>query len=177
MAYIDFPEGLKGQKQRKAFWLSDEGLMLISGWRKQGIPLTRIATECVGVSKTAWWGWYKESEKLRDACTISLDIANATVEDALFKRAVGYDYDEETWELVEGELRRTRVIRKHVPPETKAIMQWLFNRLPNRWRAQQEPLESTQYTETVKEILIAMKEVAQSGEQKQIEVKDDAGSI
>ena len=173
MAYIDFPEGLKGQKARKAFWLSEEGLQLIAGWRRNGVPLTTIATENIGVSKTGFWGWYKESEDLRKACAQAKEVCDSSVENALYKRAVGYDYWEEQWELLEGELRLTKKTRKHVPPDTKAIMQWLYNRLPLSWRAIQEPLEQTQYVETVKNILVAMKEVAEGGETKEIEVKED----
>lgn len=173
MVYIDFPEGLKGQKERKKFWLSEPGLQLIAGWRRNGVPLTDIATKNIGISKTAWWGWYKESEDLRRSCAIAKDVADLTVEDALYRRAVGYDYWEEVWELVEGEVILTKKYKKHLPPDTKAIMQWLFNRLPNQWRALQEPLEKTQYVETIQNILVAMKEVAENGEAKQIEVKEE----
>lgn len=173
MAYVDFPEGLKGQKERKKFWLSDKGLQLIAGWRRNGVSLIEIATKNIGISKTAWWGWYKESEDLRKACAIGKDVADYTVEDALFRRAVGYDYWEEIWELVEGEVIMTKKIKKHLPPDVKAIMAWLYNRLPNQWRALQEPLEKTQYVETVQNILVAMKEVADSGESKQVEVKEE----
>jgi len=174
MAYIDFPEGLKGAKERKAFFLSEEGLTLIAGWRRQGIPLTEIAENYVGISKTAWWGWYKESDELRKACAVSLDIANNAVEGALYKRAVGYDYYEETHELVEGEMILTKRVRKHVSPDVKAIMAWLYNRLPDRWRAVQEPLESTQYVSTIKDILVAMKDVADTGEQRTVTTEEHA---
>lgn len=173
MAYVDFPDGLEGQKKRKAFWLSEGGLTLIAGWRRNGVPLTTIATENIGISKTAFWGWYRKSEDLRKACAVSKDICDATVENALYRRAVGYDYWEEIWELVEGEVILTKKIKKHLPPDTKAIMQWLFNRLPLNWRALQEPLEKTKYVETIQNILVAMKEVAEDGEAKQIEVKEE----
>lgn len=172
MAYLDFAPDLQGQRERKKFWLSKEGLQLIAGWRRNGVALTVIATEHIGVSKTAFWGWYKESEELRKACAVAKDVADSTVEDALYRRAVGYDYWEEYQDLIEGELRVSRRIKRHVPPDTKAIMQWLFNRLPLQWRAQQEPLQDTQYTETIKNILVAMKEVAESGNSKSVEVKE-----
>lgn len=162
MAYVDFPDDINGRKDRKAFFLSKDGLTLIAGWRRQGIPLKKIAEDYVGISSTAWWGWYRESEALRDACAVSLDITNATVEEALLKRALGYTYNEETYELVEGEMRLTKTVTKHVQPDVKAILSWLFNRMPNKWRAIQEPLESVQYVETVKNILVAMKEVAEN---------------
>jgi hypothetical protein len=173
MAYLDFADDLQGQKQRKAFWLSPEGLVLIAGWRRNGVALTTIATEHIGVSKTAFWGWYKESEELRKACSVAKDVCDMTVEDALYRRAVGYDYWEEVWDLIEGELRLSRKLKKHMPPDTKAIMQWLYNRLPLQWRALQEPLQDTQYTETIKNIIVAMKEVAESGEKQTIEVKEE----
>lgn len=172
MAYVDFPEGLEGQKKRKAFWLSEDGLTLMCGWRRNGISLSDIAENYIGVCMTTFWNWYKQSDEMRHALGNAKEVADLTVEDSLFKRACGYDWWQETHELVEGELRLTKKVKQHVPPDTKAIMQWLFNRLPNRWRALQEPLENTQYTETIKEILVAMKEVAETGDTKQIEVKD-----
>ena len=173
MAYLDFPDNLQGQKERKAFWLSPEGLILIAGWRRNGVALTEIAEKNIGVSKTAFWGWYKQSEELRKACSVAKDVADYAVEDALWRRAVGYDYWEEVWDLIEGELRLSRKIKKHMPPDPKAIMQWLFNRMPLQWCALQEPLQDTQYTETIKNILVAMKDVAENGKPQQVEVKEN----
>lgn len=169
MAYLDFPDDLQGHKKRKEFWLSEEGLTLIAGWRRRGTSLTKIAEEYVGVKRTTWWGWYKQSEELRKACAVAKDVADATVENALFRKAVGYDYYEEVEELIEGRLVVTKRYRRHMPPDTKAILSWLYNRLPNLWRSVQEPLEATQYTETIQQILVAMKEVASDGQPKQIE--------
>lgn len=174
MAYVDFPTDLKGQKERKAFWLSDDGLKLIAGWRRNGIPTTKIVEEYIGVGRTAFFGhWLKESEALKKALNSSRESTNMSVEEALYKRAVGYDYWEEQWELVEGQVILTKKFKRHMPPDTKAILHWLFNRLPNSWRSIQEPLEKTQYVETVQNILVAMKEVAESGEDKQVEITEE----
>ena len=172
MAYIDFPDGLENQKKRKAFWLSEDGLTLIMGWRRNGMSLTKIATEMVGVSVTGFFGWYKQSDALRKACATGKDVANYAVEDALYRRATGYDYEERTYELLEGEMVLTKVYSKHMPPDVKAILAWLYNRKPELWRSIQEPLESTQYTETIKNILIAMKDVANGSESKEVEFAD-----
>lgn len=174
MAYVDFPDNLSGQKERKAFWLSEPGLKLIAGWRRQGTPLTKIAEDYIGISRSAFFGhWLKESEDLRKAVETSKEVADMSVEEALYKRAVGYDYWEEQYELIEGELRLVKRWKRHLPPDTKAILHWLFNRMPGMWRAVQEPLESTQYTETIQNILVAMKEVAEKGEARQIKVKEE----
>lgn len=175
MPYVDFPENLKGQKDRKAFWLSEPGLKLIAGWRRNGTPMTKIATEYIGVSTTAWWGWYRESEELRTAIANSKDVSDMSVEEALYRRATGYDYFEEVWELIEGELRLTKKFKKHLPPDTKAILHWLFNRLPTVWRSVQEPLDNSQQAEIIKNILVAMKEVAESGKPKTVNAPENNG--
>ena len=170
MAYIDFPPDIKGQKQRKAFWLSPDGCTLIAGWRRQGTPLTKIASDYIGVSNTAFFGWYRspEGEGLRKAVANSKELANLSVEEALYKRAVGYDYVERTYDLIEGELRLAHEYHRHAPPDIKAIMHWLFNKMPTQWRAIQEPMEANQLTETVKSIVVAMKQVAESGQTKSV---------
>ena len=174
MAYVDFPEGLKGQKERKKFWLSPPGLQLIAGWRRNGTPITKIVDEYICVSRTAFFShWLKESEELRKAINNAKDVANLSVEEALYRRAVGYDYWEEVWELVEGEVILTKKYKKHLPPDTKAILHWLWSKLPNQWRSVQEPLEKTQYVETIQNILVAMKEVAEGKEPQQIEIKEE----
>ena len=177
MAYMDFPDGLEGQKKRKAFFLSEDGLALIRDWRRHGIPLTKIAEEYIGVSKTGFWGWYRQSEELRQVCATSEDITDSNVEDALYRRAIGYNYTEDTYELVEGVMTCTKSVTKHVAPDVKAILSWLYNRRPNSWRSIQEPLEATQYVETVRNILVAMKEVAETGKPKAIEAVQDAEQI
>ena len=177
MAYVDFPEGLEGQKKRKAFWMSEDGRTLIAGWRRNGIPMAKIIKDYIGVSNTGFWGWYRESEELRKSCTISKEASDSAVEGSLLKRALGYDYVERTYDLIEGEMRLAHEYHRHMPPDTKAILAWLYNRLPGSWRSVQEPLTDTQYNDTIKNILVAMKEVADTGAVKRIEVseaKEDA---
>lgn len=161
MAYMDFPNSQQGMKDRKSFWLSPDGIVLISQWRREGIPLEQVAAEYIGVSSQTLWRWTKGSEDLRTALGISSDVVNGKVEQALLKRALGYEYDEVTEELVEGEMRVTKKTRKHVSPDVKACLSWLFSRRPDRWRAQQSPIDETANDlDTAKKVLVAIKEVA-----------------
>lgn len=173
MAYKDFPEDLQGQKKRKAFWLSEDGLTLIAGWRRWGITIEEIATKYIGISMTGFRNWCRESDELKRVLRQSQDVANMTAEESLLKRACGYDYVEQTYDLIEGELRLAHEYHRHMPPDTKALLAWLYNRCPEKWRSVQEPLEQTKYTETIKNILVAMKQVATNGETLQIEAKED----
>lgn len=178
MAYVDFPVSEEGIKQRKKFWMSEDGLILIRGWRRQGVPVAKIATDYIGISGRAFQKWRNESQRMQEAVLAAKEVSNLSVEEALLQRATGYDYWEETHELVEGQLVLTKKVKKHVPPDVKAIMHYLYNRLPNRWRSIQEPLESTQYVDTVHNILVAMQEVAVKGTPQTIElVEDDNGEF
>ena len=161
VAYIDFPQSQEGMAKRKEFWLSDDGILLVSQWRREGIPLEQIAAEYIGVSSQTLWRWTKGCPDLGTALGVSKDVTNSKVEQALLKRALGYEYDEITKELVEGQMRTTKVIRKHVSPDVKACLSWLFSRRPDRWRAQQAPLDDdAEDMKTAKKILVAIKEVA-----------------
>lgn len=162
MPYMDFPDSLKGKEARKAFWLSPDGITLISQWRREGVPLEEIALSYIGVSEVTLWRWTKASQDLAVALQVSKDCTNSKVEQALLKRALGYEYDEITKELVEGEMRTTKVIRKHVAPDVKACLSWLYSRRPDRWRAIQDPLDND--TETIgiaKRMLVTIKEAAE----------------
>lgn len=165
MAYVDFPAGNQGAKERKAFWLSDDGIELISGWRREGITQEEIASQYLGVGNTTLWRWTKESKELAEALMISQDITNSKVEKALLARALGYDVVEEKQELIEGEMRVTERNVKHIAPDVKACLSWLYSRRPDRWRSTQEPVDNLKdEIKTAKDILVAIKEVADSGD-------------
>nr|DAO63016.1 MAG TPA: terminase small subunit [Caudoviricetes sp.] len=162
MAYIDFPNSYKGVNDRKAFWLSPDGIILISQWRREGVPLEEIALTYIGVSAATLWRWTKQSSELVLALGISKDVTNGKVEQALLKRALGYEYDEVTRELVEGEMRTTKVICKHVSPDVKACLSWLFSRRPDRWRAIQDPIDTdAEAIGAAKRMMATIKEAAE----------------
>jgi hypothetical protein len=57
------------------------------------------------------------------------------VEQALIKRALGYEYEEtEIVASKDGKTSRVKKIKKEVPPDTSAIIFWLKNRKPKKWR-------------------------------------------
>ena len=79
MAYIDFPNSGKGMQERKAFWLSEDGITLISQWRREGISFEEIAATYVGVSSNTLWRWTKGSRELAVALQVSKDCVNSKV--------------------------------------------------------------------------------------------------
>lgn len=143
MPYKEFPTTDKGSKERKRFWLSDEGLELIAGFRREGMTLEEIYQGQIGVSDTTWRKWMAQSEGLRAAIAQTDEYVNFLVEQALLRRALGYEVVEIDEELIEGEMRVVRRRHRHVPGDTKAQLAWLYSRRADRWRANQDPRDAT----------------------------------
>ena len=116
-------------KQNKYLTHVQPKLKLIIGWARRGAIDEDIARNLnVGVST---FSKYKnEYPELKEALSQGKEEADITVESALYKRAVGYEYDEITYEGSE-EVKR---VRKHVAGDTTAQIFWLKNRRPDLWR-------------------------------------------
>lgn len=77
-------------------------------------------------------------------------IADEAVEHSLFKRAMGYDTEDTITEVKvsqDGSAQTTYVkkCKKHIPGDTTAMIFWLKNRMPDKWRDKQEMnLDTTQ---------------------------------
>lgn len=64
------------------------------------------------------------------------------VENALLKRALGYDYEETVTEVYDDQngvqRKHVRRIKKHMPSDPASMFFWLKNRRPDRWREKPE---------------------------------------
>jgi hypothetical protein len=65
------------------------------------------------------------------------EIADADVTDSLFKRATGYNAPDTDIKMFEGQIIKTDLV-KHYPPDPTAMIFWLKNRQPKKWRDKQE---------------------------------------
>lgn len=176
--YVDFPNNQKGMEARKAFWLSEDGLALIGQYRREGASIDDIAV-LIGISGSTFYRWQKASPELCKTLGMASNIVNGKVENALLKRALGYEDYDEIEELVEGELRVTRRVKRCVPPDTKACLEWLYSRRPDRWHRQQINDENEQREiEATKRVLIAIRDIATgaSSEVTETQVNIESGS-
>lgn len=119
-------------------WITKEGLIRIQGWARDGLSDEQVASN-IGISRSTLNAWKKRFPYISDTLKKGKDVADREVENALFKRAVGYEFTEVTEELMDsGELRVTKKVRKQVAPDTGAAAFWLKNRKPDVWRDKQE---------------------------------------
>lgn len=113
-------------------WLTDEGLIKIEGWARDGLIDEQIAKN-IGVSERTFTEWKKRFPSISSVLKKGKEVVDRQVENALFKRAIGYKYDEVTYE---GGVETKRVT-KEVTPDTTAQIFWLKNRKPEMWRDKQ----------------------------------------
>ena len=159
MPYIKFNNAV----QRKRYWLGEDGIELINDWRRRGLSVGAIAEDKIGIAPTTLMKWRQQSPELDKALTITEDLVDGQVEGALLRRALGYDYFEETWALDPDTGREvlTRKVKKHVPADVKAIAMWLFNRRGDAWRSMQPQLPADDGDIIdVKNVLVQIEEAA-----------------
>ncbi|MGX2947192.1 helix-turn-helix domain-containing protein [Enterococcus alishanensis] len=119
-------------------WITKEGLIRIEGWARDGLSDEQVANN-IGISRSTLNDWKKRFPDISDTLKKGKDVADREVENALFKRAVGFSYTEVTQELMDsGELKVTKKVIKQVSPDTGAAAFWLKNRKPDVWRDKQE---------------------------------------
>ena len=114
-------------------WLTDEGLTLIEGWARDGLIEEQIAKN-TGVSYSTFREWKKRFPALSAALKKGKEVVDRQVENALFKNAVGFMYEEETVTNA-GEVV---TVKKYSKPNITAQIFWLKNRKMKEWRDKQE---------------------------------------
>lgn len=139
-------------------WLEQEGLLLIEGWARDGLTDEQIAGN-MGVSRSTLNSWKDRYPDILDALKKGKEIVDRQVENALLKRALGYEYEEIKEKYEFGELSERTITKKQVVPDTTAQIFWLKNRKPKDWRDKQERLDNTaEDNDMVKQFVEGMKQ-------------------
>ena len=130
-------------KGKYEYWLTPEGLLKLEAWARDGLIDEQIAAN-IGISRETLYQWKNKYSDISDALKKGKEIVDIQVENALLKRALGYEYTEVTREVCENaetgemELRVTKKVTKEVVPDTTAQIFWLKNRRPDKWRDKQD---------------------------------------
>ena len=116
-----------------ARWSAPEGLSLLAAWTRAGCSAGEIARRC-GVREAVLLGWAQRCPGVEAALRTTGEMADAQVENALLRRALGYRYTEVTEEENGSGVKR-REMHKYEPPNLTAIKLWLSCRQPAKWGA------------------------------------------
>lgn len=128
-------------KGKFEYWLTEDGLLRIQGWARDGLTDAQIAHN-IGVSYSTFKEWLVRFPDMSASLKKGKAPVDIEVENALLKRALGYETEEvfeEIFEMPDGSQRKhIRRVKKQIPPEPVAIFFWLKNRRPLKWRDKQE---------------------------------------
>lgn len=161
-----------GAKGRYGDWLSEDGLTRIEGWASEGLTDEQIAAS-MGIAERTFTDWKARFPAIVAALKKGKAPVDKQVENALLKRAKGFEYIEtvtdycfsETEKDEDGSpkkiIKNVRMTKKYVPPDTGAAAFWLKNRRPDRWREKRE--EQIQVTAADYSLLDGVKEVSADG--------------
>lgn len=131
----------KGKYQE---WLTEEGLLQLESWARDGLTDEQIASN-IGITRKTLAEWKTKYSDICDTLKRGKAVVDIQVENALLKRALGYSYDEvtrgrvldydpSTGQVVGSHMEITKTVKKEVQGDTTAQIFWLKNRRPEQWR-------------------------------------------
>lgn len=100
-----------GAKGKYVEWLTKEGLLKIEGWARDGLTDEQIA-ENMGISRSTLNEWKKKYSDISDTLKRGKEIVDRQVENALLKRALGYEFSEKKYVQVEMSEEEHYAVRK-----------------------------------------------------------------
>lgn len=119
------------------YWLTEDGLLRIEGWARDGCTYEEIAKQKLHISTSTLCVWqhkYPEIDKALKECG---EVVDRKVEKSLLKRSLGFNYKEKktTTKIVGGvEVVKKEEFEKYMPPDVTACAIWLNNRKPQQFR-------------------------------------------
>lgn len=94
-------------KGKYEYWLTEEGLLLLEGWARDGLTDEQIAHN-IGISISTLNNWKNKYVEILESLKKGKEVVDYAVENALLKNALKGD--------------------------TTAQIYWLKNRRPDKWR-------------------------------------------
>ena len=126
-----------GAKGRYEEWATPENLVLLQGWRRDGLSDSQIEKN-IGISHTTLYKWLKVHVEFANAYKKGTEISIYEVENALYKAACGYDVTEaetiETTDPLGGVTKTVRKRLRHIPPNVGAVCFILKNKRKEVWK-------------------------------------------
>ncbi len=151
------PKNTKPKRGAKSKY-TDEFPEIAEKLAKKGLSDKQIASG-LNISLDTFYSYKKQFPKFSDAIKRGKGPVDEKAENALYRRALGYFYDEKTVEKTvgpNGTWTKERTTRKHIPADVGALHTWLFNRKPEEWK----PVNAAIKTEDLAEIpILSVEEV------------------
>lgn len=163
---------MAGRPSEALEWLSEDNLLRIKGWARDGLTDKDIAEKKIGVSARSFCDWKKKYSSISSAlkegrAPVDTDIESAMIKSALGHKTIvrkpiklkttrrkdGMEITEEHVEYVDEEI--------YIPPQVVAQIFWLKNRKPDYWKDKRETTD-TNAVEKLDKILDGLETIAKT---------------
>lgn len=137
-------------KSKVEYWLTSDGLTLLTGWARDGLTDEQIAKN-IGISRSTLSEWKKKHPDISDTLKKNKIIVDYEVENSLLEKCHGYtakvlkhmkvkrtEYNENGYKVKEYEEIEEVYDEVYIPADTTAQIYWLNNRKPKNWRNKQD---------------------------------------
>lgn len=129
----------KVNESKVDYWLTDDGLILVEAWARDGYLLDDIAQR-MGIERQTLYTWRKKYPEIARALNTGKELIDYKVENALLKAALGYTTKEIKVTLgkkmLNGEVYEVlkETTTREIAPNVTACMAWLNNRKNDQWK-------------------------------------------
>ncbi|CYX44282.1 HNH endonuclease [Streptococcus suis] len=101
------------------YWLTEEGLLLIEGWARDGLTDKQIAHN-IGIAEQTLNVWKKQFSSFSESLKRGKEVTDRIVENAMLKKIQGYDY----WEVTEERILDTGQKKRHDNLQSLTEKEW-----------------------------------------------------
>ena len=147
----------KGKYQK---WLEPDNLILLESWARNGLTDEQIASN-MGINVATLYTWKNKYNEISESLKRGKEVVDTLVENAMLKRALGYEYEEVSEKYEMGILTERKVTKKQVVPDTTAQIFWLKNRKASIWRDKAH-IDSEKEFERVDKLIESIDRLAKS---------------
>ena len=127
--------GDKMAKGKYVEWTTEDGLVLLQGWARDGLTDEQIAHN-IGIHVGTLYAWKNRHPEIDEALKKGKEVVDYEVENALLRKALSGD--------------------------VTAQIYWLKNRRPKKWRDKQETQTDFDTLAKVDKILVGISEIART---------------
>lgn len=163
---------MAGRHSEELEWTTEDNLLRIKGWARDGLTDKVIATAKIGIAERTFTDWKKRQPAIRAALKEGRAPVDTEIEDSMVRSAKGFKVKEKKafkvkttkkkdgMEITEEHMEVVEVER-FVDPVVVAQIFWLKNRKPEYWKDKRETTD-TNAVEKLDKILDGLEIIAKT---------------
>lgn len=146
-------------KSKADYWLTEDGLTLLEGWARDGLTDEQIAHN-MNINTSTLYNYKKQYLEISEALKKGKEIVDYEVENSLLKKALGYTKTLKKQKVTNlGDIVDYKE-EVYISPDTIAMIFWLKNRKPDKWREKVVDNTNEEAINNSREILVKIRKTA-----------------